>query len=655
MGGNMRPRVHQNVEDCVNAVLAQVGPEIILGIPIAIGKPNQFVNALFARAKEDRSIKLKIFTGLTFVKPSPKAGLERRFTGPLIERLFGEFPDLDYVNAVRREGLPPNIEVHEFFLQAGAFLSAPCAQQSYNSLNYTHVAKHMLSLGLNVIAQLVAKRGEGDNLRYSLGGNTDTTLDVLPELLRRREAGQRIAVAGQINRTMPFMEGDAEVQAGVFDHILDSPEYDFPLFAQPKVPVTVTDYAAALHVAALIKDGGTIQLGIGAFSDALTHALILRHTQGDRFRKIVSALGAGRLHPQLPIETEPFTQGVYGATELFVEGYLALYRSGILKRRVFADVETQKRADAGLLPAEDYAKGALLHAGFLFGANHFYEALHRFGKAEQSAFRMTAISFVNQLYGNEALKRAQRQHARFVNAAMMATLLGAVVSDQLEDGRVVSGVGGQNNFVTQAHELEGGRGIIELHAVRMEKGRPRSNIRWTYGHTTIPRHLRDIIVTEYGAADLRGLSDRDTIAAMLNIADSRFQQQLLKQAKAARKIEQDYEIPAAFRNNTPGRVDSVLKDARREGLLPDFPMGTDFTAEELALLPAMIRLKEAQTSPVKLAGLLAACKPWNSASKQERLLLRRLGLDDAKSLSDRFYALLVLGALRNDEPNHHST
>ena len=62
-----------------------------------------------------------------------------------------------------------------------------------------------------------------------------------------------------------------------------------------------------------------------------------------------------------------------------------------------------------------------------------------------------------------------------------------------------------------------------------------SNIRWDYGHTTIPRHLRDIVVTEYGVADLRGKSDRDVIAAMLAITDSRFQDELMRQAKDAGK------------------------------------------------------------------------------------------------------------------------
>ncbi len=643
----MAPRLHRDVESCVEAVLSDVGREIVLGIPNAIGKPNHFVNALFARAVQDRSIKLKIFTGLTLVKPQGGADLERRFTGPLIERLFGGYPDLDYVAALKRGQMPRNIEVHEFFFQAGAFLGTPLAQQSYTSLNYTHVAKHVSNLGVNVVAQLIAKRGTGDTARYSWSSNTDIILDLLPPLMGRRKAGVRVAVVGQVNAAMPFMEGEAEVPGTAFDHILEGTAYEFPLFAPPKQPVSVEDYAAALHVAALVKDGGTIQLGIGAFSDALAHALVLRQMHNERFGNLTRAIGAGRLHPRLPVETAAFDKGLYGATELFVDGYLALYRAGILKRRVFDDAETQRRADAGELSIVEYARGALLHAGFFFGSNSFYEALRNLTPEEHRAFRMTAISFVNQLYGGETLKRAQRPHARFINSAMMATLLGAIVSDQLEDGRVVSGVGGQYNFVAQAHELEDGRSIIELHASRLEKGRPRSNIRWTYGHTTIPRHLRDIVVTEYGAADLRGLSDRDAIAAMLCIADSRFQDGLLGEAKSAGKIESRYEIPREFRNNTPEAIGRSLGAARADGTLPDFPFGTEMTAEEVALLPALTRIKASQNNPLELARLVARGKPWASPDAGERALLGRLGLAKPDSVKDRLYAALVAGALRS--------
>ena len=122
---------------------------------------------------------------------------------------------------------------------------------------------------------------------------------------------------------------------------------------------------------------------------------------------------------------------------------------------------------------------------------------------------------------------AQRSHARFVNTTMMLTTLGAAVSDGLADGRVVSGVGGQYNFVAMAHALPGARSVLCARSTRRKDGKLGSNIVTSYGHTTIPRHLRDIAITEYGIADLRGRTDAECVAAMIDIADSRFQDELL--------------------------------------------------------------------------------------------------------------------------------
>ena len=134
-----------------------------------------------------------------------------------------------------------------------------------------------------------------------------------------------------------------------------------------------------------------------------------------------------------------------------------------------------------------------------------------------------------------------------------------MISDGLEDGRIVSGVGGQYNFIAQGFALEGARSAIVLHATRgPQRAKPQSNIRWRYGHTTIPRHLRDIIVTEYGIADIRGKSDSETIAAMLAITDSRFQDELLRQAKDAGKIARSFELPPSARDNTPEAIDTGL-------------------------------------------------------------------------------------------------
>src|SRR5262249_29361543 len=243
-------------------------------------------------------------------------------------------------------------------------------------------------------------------------------------------------------------------------------------------------------------------------------------------------------------ESAPFELGLYGVSEMLVEGFLDLMHAGMLKREV---------------------DGALLHAAFFLGSRAFYGALREMPPADLAKLRMGAVSFVNELYGDEAGKRRARVKARFVNNAMMATLLGAAVSDALENGQVVSGVGGQYNFVAQSFALEDARSIILLRATRTAKRRTTSNILWNYGHTTIPRHLRDIMVTEYGIADLRGKSDRDVIAAMLAVADSRFQDELLRRARDAGKIERGFELPAACRDNTPERIARALAGAREEG------------------------------------------------------------------------------------------
>jgi hypothetical protein len=213
----------------------------------------------------------------------------------------------------------------------------------------------------------------------------------------------------------------------------------------------------------------------------------------------------------------------------------------------------------------------------------------------------------------------------------------------LENGQVVSGVGGQYNFVAQSFALEDARSIVMLRATRDANRRTTSNIRWNYGHTTIPRHLRDVVVTEYGIADLRGRTDRDVIAAMLAIADSRFQDDLLRRAKDAGKIEQGFELPADCRENTPERIARALAPAREEGLLPTFPFGTDFTATEQRLIPALAIIRAA--SPLRLAALLARGFLARAESVPLRDCLARMGLAQPSTLMEHVYAALLRAAL----------
>jgi hypothetical protein len=177
----------------------------------------------------------------------------------------------------------------------------------------------------------------------------------------------------------------------------------------------------------------------------------------------------------------------------------------------------------------------------------------------------------------------------------------------------------------------------------MAGGKLVSNILWSYGHETIPRHLRDIVVTEYGVADLRGKSDRDVIAAMLSVADARFQPGLLKQAKDAGKIESTFEIPEAHRNNTPARIAAALAGAHARGLLPAFPFGTDFTDVEQRLLPVLQSLKSAPPWRLFLSalrGFLAA-----APTDEDVACLARLGLENPGTILQKVYRALVRDAL----------
>ena len=615
--GNV-PVHFDDVERLTDEILSHVGKNIVLALPLGLGKANHVANSIFNRAAGDASIALRIFTALTLEKPRAKQELERRFLDPISERLFSGYPALAYGEALRGNRMPPNVEVDEFFFLAGSRLNVAASQRDYISANYTHAIHYILDRKVNVVGQLIAKQVRDGKTCYSLSCNPDITLD----LLAARRAGRtRFIFVGQVNSELPFMAGDAELSPEEFDYILESPQTDFPLFAPPREPVDFAEYAAGLHVARMIADGGTIQIGIGSLGDAVAQALVLRHRHNEAFRDVGNRL-APFISSSVTQESAGFEQGLYGASEMFVECFLDLYRAGILKREV---------------------DGTLLHAAFFVGSKAFYQGLRDLSETERAKFRMTAVSFVNELYGDEAGKRAARVKGRFVNNAMMATLLGDVISDGLDNGKVVSGVGGQYNFVAQSFALEDARSIIMIRATRNSKGRATSNILWNYGHTTIPRHLRDTVVTEYGIADLRGKSDRDVIAAMLCIADTRFQQQLLRQAKNAGKIETDYEIPIECLNNTPQRIEQALANSKSAGLINPFPFGTDFTAVEQRLIPALTRL--ASSSPIQLAGILLRGLTVRPQTDDFHDCLARMGLSKPNGLLERVYVALLRGSL----------
>src|SRR5437762_11053231 len=83
------------------------------------------------------------------------------------------------------------------------------------------------------------------------------------------------------------MYGDAVVAPAYFDGVVDEPKYAFTLFGTPNESVSTAEYLIALHVSTLIRDGGTLQIGIGALEDAITYLLKLRHQQNDLYGEIL--------------------------------------------------------------------------------------------------------------------------------------------------------------------------------------------------------------------------------------------------------------------------------------------------------------------------------------------------------------------------------
>ncbi len=713
---SVSPHRTESICECVDATIEAIGRELVIAIPLGIGKPIPLVNEFYRRAVTDPTLKLKIYTALSLKKPLGSNDLERRFLEPFVARVFGNIPELDYVAALRANRVPANIQIIEFFLDPGAYLNSEVAQQHYLSANYTHVARAILG-DVNVIAQMVATRNVDGKTEISLSCNPDITLDLLQHLPGLRQSGRKIVTIAVVNAQLPFMLGDAEVAAGNFDFLIESPDCEHDLFFPPNMPISGVDHVIGLYASSLVKDGGTLQLGIGELGDAIVYSLQLRHQQNALYKQALAAFGGSQQWAEVIRDvggvTAPFEKGLTACTEMFVDGFLDLYRSGILKRRVYPHAAIQRGLNTGNISetidaafldwllqcgvgprlseteftalencgffrdgvtfkdrdltsadgqrldadiAEPTARaqlfehclapqlrgGVLMHGGFFLGPKAFYAALRDMPDIERRLFNMTSVDFINQLYGTESeLKILQRTDARFINTTMMVTLLGAAVSDGLEDGRVVSGVGGQYNFVSMAHALPGARSIISVRSTRTHDGKTASNIVFNYGHTTIPRHLRDIVISEYGIADLRGKTDSEVIKALLNITDSRFQDALLTKAKSVGKISREYRIADAHRNNTPHALENQLARFRKEGLFADFPFGTDFTNEEIVLSKALKKLKERTATHVGKALAVGAALLPTDISGSLRPYLQRMRLDRPSSFGEKIMRNLV--------------
>lgn len=694
----------EDVEHCVDEVIAAVGKRIRLATPLGLGKPIPLLNEFYRRAQRDPSIDLHIFTALTLERPKGKSELERRFLGPFVDRVFGDYPDLAYELDRAAGKLPKNVRVIEFYLYAGKYLGNRAAQRDVISTNYTFVSRDLLERGVNVMAQAVAKAEIGGEPMYSLSCNPDVSVELL-RAIEKRGKRRSCIVLGQVNDRLPFMYGDALVKPTMFDAVVDDPKGYHRLFGTPKTAIADDEQLIGLYASTLVRDGGTLQIGIGSIGDALVYALKLRHEHNDVYREVLERLGVLERFGDVIARvggTAPFEKGLFASTEMLVDGFMHLIEAGIVKRKAYDWEPLQRLLDAGTLDESVTGKmlealarcgaipaaldaeaidklkafgllkpdarvqpgtpveaidpgdlghalrgGALVHAGFFLGPQAFYEWLRALPEERRQQISMRSIGRINDLSGEEALQRAQRRDARFINTTMMITLLGAAVSDGLESGEIVSGVGGQYNFVAMAHALEDGRSVLQVRSARTKAGGAVvSNIVHHYGHTTIPRHLRDIVVTDHGIADLRAKTDGEVIEAMLAVTDARFQEELAEQAKRAGKLDVGYEVPELHRDNRPESYKAVLESFRERGFFPAYPFGSDLTDEERVLAKALGNLKGKVDSMTGKLELLEGALDGSAVPSAILPYVERMGLSSPSTLKETLYQRLLIAELR---------
>lgn len=535
--------------------------DLKIGVPLGLGKANQLINLIYEKFKKTSQRKLEIYSALSLDLPLLKTPLEKKLLTPFLQRHFGaDYPRLQYVIDLHSKKVPDHIKIHEFYFLAGQFLQNAQAQENYISLNYTHAARGISERGLQVLIQIVAKKGNS----YSLSCNPDMTLD-LADIYR--EQNKKLYVIAVVHPDLPFLGGDAVVDESFFDAVVESDEVQHQLFALPRAPVDPTDHMIGFHASQLVPDEGTLQIGIGSLSDSLVHWMIQRHQHNEDYRKIA---GPSTYH------LEPFTKGLYGTSEMIMDGFMHLRQAGILKRMIFDQDEKKQR---------------YLHGAFFLGSKKFYEWLRQLNNEDYEGLSMTRVSKVNDLYDeHEMALRRQRKNARFFNTCMQVDLLGAAMSDTLGNGQVVSGVGGQHNFVAMSQELVDSKSVLMLRSTRQQKGRRRSNIVTQNGQITIPRHLRDVIITEYGIAELRGKSDTEVIQALIQISDSQFQSELIQWAQKNNKLSKNYHLPEEFKNNTPEKIKAFIDS--NSDFFPEAPFGLDFTPTEFKLIKALTHFKE---------------------------------------------------------------
>ena len=297
--------------------------------------------------------------------------------------------------------------------------------------------------------------------RFSLGIAVDVALDA---------ARRARLVVAQVNRRMPRTHGDCFLTRDEIDVLIEADR------EVPSRPAPIPDEQAvgvAAHVAGLVPDEATIEIGVG---ETLT--------------AVMEGLGQ---HRDLTIHTG-----------LFVEAMIPLIEAGVVTDR-FARLP-------GRLAVANQATGSRTVADFLHDNS--------------------SVAFMPASYTHNPAVLRELHELRAINGALEVDLFGRINSEYV-GGKRVGSAGGLLDFVRAAREAEGGRSIIALRSTTPSRERTKIVARLNSpGSCTIDSDLADIVVTEHGVAELVGASAEERMRRMIAIADPAFRDQLAQQAAA---------------------------------------------------------------------------------------------------------------------------
>ena len=286
------------------------------------------------------------------------------------------------------------------------------------------------------------------------------------ECLREMTAGARLVIA-QLNPALPWTCGDTLIEAGLIDILVPAEE---PPLELPPPPIGAVERAIAEHVARLVPDRATIELGIGAIPQAVTMALGTKRGLG---------IHSGSIF----------------------DGVADLIEAGAVDNR-------HKEIDAGVTVAL-----------MLMGTRRLY------GFAERNPL----IELRSPRYTHDTVVLGHFRRFIAINSALEIDLTGQA-NTETAAGRNIGLVGGQMDFVRAANRAPEGRSIIALPSTSRDRRHSRIVARLADGIVTTPRAEADIVVTEHGVAELKGRTLAERARAMIAIADPAFRAGLARAA-----------------------------------------------------------------------------------------------------------------------------